>query len=331
MSVRIAVAESESDWLAALVAGDQPSGFHAWEWLEIHSRVYGWRFLPLVVQHHGRPIGVFPVFRRGARTVRAPAASFPYLGPTVPVERLTETMRAFRRWQLCHALLDVHFSVRHRPGGAAAAAMRAAGAQLDVAHTYAVQLEGRSEDEVTQGFSRQAKRNIRKAEAAGVTVRRSTREEIRTVLPAVLADAFRRHGSQEPYGRAGGALLADYALSRDHYAATAFIDDRPAGLILGVESGGIALHALGGSLTQYREHHVDSALTLHHLRWALEREYHTLDMAGHVDEGVRRFKLSFGAEEERYIAARSVVAGRTLRVAGAAMGLVRHGTPQQNT
>ena len=49
------------------------------------------------------------------------------------------------------------------------------------------------------------------------------------------------------------------------------------------------------------------------LEWALANDTAVVDLAGSVDEGVRRFKLAFGGDARDYISAESFLAPSGLR------------------
>ncbi|MGT2425268.1 GNAT family N-acetyltransferase [Amnibacterium kyonggiense] len=316
MTISFIRARSEEEWDAALADDESATPFHEWSWLQLQSELTGDRLIPLVVFEGGEPIGVFPIFTRRELAIRSLPSTFPYLGPTVTGSRLTAMIRAFRSWQLRNGLLDVHFEMRFLAEDQVGD-LHDVAEEVKAERTFVIDLSHGSQEALEASFNRNARRKLKTADAAGVEVRASTYEDIRDVLPVVLAEAFRRHGGESPYLPEAGDRLARYLMERGGYAATAVHDGRPVGVRIGLERGPLALDALGAGLTEFRDLQVDAALTRDHLRWALERGYGTLDLAGHVDAGVEQFKRSFGAREVGYLGLRSSVAPWLLSIAGA--------------
>jgi lipid II:glycine glycyltransferase (peptidoglycan interpeptide bridge formation enzyme) len=175
-------------------------------------------------------------------------------------------------------------------------------------------------------------RNIRKAERTGV----------RVVLGRAPADVRRFYGLHLLTRRRLGApvqprrffdLLAARLLARDEgFVLTAYVDDVPAAAAVFLVGNGTLIYKYGASDARYWEHRPNNLLFREAIRWGCEHGCHTFDWGRTdlEDEGLRQFKMGWGAREEPLVYAVIAAApprpasGRLQRALGA---VIRRSSP----
>jgi hypothetical protein len=163
--------------------------------------------------------------------------------------------------------------------------------------TYLVDLAGKSITEVFNSFGGDARTAIRRSVKRGVTVRNSTPEEIRTLLPAVHEQALGEHKSYTD------PLAAGLASGRQPFptrCTTAVVDNRPVGISVAVR-GTNAMGWLGGVFRDDQHTQANAALVWDAVQWAHAEGCAWLDMGGAPDPGIDAYKRKFKPRVEQHL------------------------------
>jgi CelD/BcsL family acetyltransferase involved in cellulose biosynthesis len=150
-----------------------------------------------------------------------------------------------------------------------------------------------------RSFSPMHRRNIRRAEARGVEIRRGGSEQLETFYRLHLLTRRRLGVPVQP--RRFFALLGERVLDRHlGYVLTACVDGQPAAAAVFLEWHGTLVYKYGASDARFWDVRPNNLLFWTAIRDAALRGCHTLDFGRSdlTDEGLRRFKDGWGAHEE---------------------------------
>lgn len=193
----------------------------------------------------------------------------------------------------------------------------AAGAGFgDVQPRYVFQLPlaNRSLDDILAGFNQQWRRNIRKAEKAGVVVTQGDRTDLAAFHRVYVETAARDHFT--PRGLAYFERMWDALNETGSTPAEqrltlhlAHLDGHLAAATLMVRVGAHAWYSYGASTTADRDAKPSNALQWHMIRTAQENGCRTYDMRGISDTldqgnhlfGLVQFKLGSGGYAQEYV------------------------------
>ncbi|MGN6741745.1 MAG: GNAT family N-acetyltransferase, partial [Amnibacterium sp.] len=268
------------------------------------------------------PVGVVPVFREQGWAPRSASAPFPFLGPLVPDEHLTGTLRALRRWQTRHGLLLVRFDFAPGDPAPLKASLTEAGCDWANDATFALDLTHGSRDVLRARMDSEVRRRLRRAPDNGVEIRPALPGELADLLPRVLEEAYSNHDKASPYPAGFGERIERWSAGRsDVDIRTALVQGKPAGVLVTLGGAPVAVTWLGACLREFRRANPNIVLHVDVFDWALERGHTGVDFGGYVDDEVAKFKASFGAERQPYISAASVRVPRA--VIGAAQAARR--------
>lgn len=306
MTIRLVPTSDATTWDALVADASGGTSFHRWSWLQLHSRLSGWRFIPLIVEERGTAVGVVPVLVHTGVPRSGVRPAFPYVGPLVPPSLLAEVLIALRRWQLPHLLpiLRLEFGP---DTGSGTDALSAAGYVSEVDSTFVVQLAGRTDADLEKALASRRRRAIRQADRNGVSVRPSAPGEIAALLPRLLGEAFGARELDSPYPRTIGSDIEEWARGRDDvYSTTVLIDGVPVGAQVALTDQDTVYGWAGGTLRDNRATDPFTVLAFDLFRWSRARGHRDIDLVGKVDEGVSAFKRSLGGVERPYVVASSV-------------------------
>ncbi|WIE64854.1 GNAT family N-acetyltransferase [Curtobacterium sp. MCLR17_036] len=318
--IRFSTARDAEEWDALVALSPGATGFHDWSWLQLQADVFGWRFEPLVVSDGDEPVGVFPVLLRSGWTRRPAEPPFPFVGPLVPPALLTSTLRAFRRWQVGHAVPVARFDLGPAVVAAAGVDLARAGVEQTPDRTYVVDLVGSSPEQIVASMKKGARYSLRAAGRNAVEVRPALPGELTALLPQVLGESYRSRGVPSPYPEEIGARVERWAAGRDDVlVTTAVVAGEPGGVIVALASHPVVTGWAGGTLRAHRAANPSTALFHDLLVWSLRRGHTAVDLVGHVDDGIARFKTSLGATERAFVNVVSSPLPRVVRTAAAAV------------
>jgi len=298
--VTVDTVRSAHEWTQLL---DQPGStvFHRWDWLTWIASRLGVRFVPLKVLHQGIPVGVAPILVRHRWGIAsANIVPFPYLGPVVPAELVAATTREMMRWARRHRVVSMD-SCLHPEARVPDGVLCDQGLAEERVDTYLIDLTGRSESELFARLGGDARTAVRRSVKRGVSLRTSTPEDLREVLPAIHLEAL---GEQAPYAYVLGDALAEGTLPVPARCATALLDGVPVGVSITLGGTDTAVGWLGGVFHAAQASQANAALVWDAIAWAAAEGYATLDMCGAPDPGIAAYKRKFRPRVETHLVGR---------------------------
>jgi hypothetical protein len=285
LNLKLACGQSEWDHYR-----DEPgaTAFHGWEWLTWVAPLLGCRFVPLVVRQGTTVIGLAPMLiRRRLGCFTGNIVPF-HLGPVVPPEHLQETSTLIRRWALRHRVLSFELAA-HPTGGGPLDAFERAGLTACTEETYLIDLKCRDIDAVWNALGSDARGAVRRSVKRGVSVRTSTPDELRSVLPTIHDEVL---DGQAGYAARVGASLAEADPPFPVRCATAVVEDRPVGISIAI-GGANAAGWIGGVLRDGQQSQANAALIWDAVQWAHAKGCDWLDMLGAPNDGIAAYKRKF--------------------------------------
>jgi CelD/BcsL family acetyltransferase involved in cellulose biosynthesis len=280
-------------WAAFVAAHPDALGYHTPAWTRMIADTYRFdAFVAATRNTDGVITGGVPVIgisRRGRRRL----VSLPFTDTCPPLIAATTSIDAFA------AALDRY----RRDHGAGSLVVRAPlGTTVParvVAVTHTLTL-GDADQVLARAHPSQVRRNIRRAERDGVTVRVADRRDQLTGTYYALHAATRRRLGTPTQPRRFFDAVWDAVISPGH------------GQLLLAERGGVTIAGVvllfGGRTVTYKygasddkawQYRPNHALFAHAIRSACDNGYTAFDWgrSDHADEGLRRFKSSWGAIE----------------------------------
>lgn len=309
----VSVASAAADRSISLVANadpgewnrlaDQPGGsvFHRWEWLSWVAPLLSAKFVPLMVLRGGVPVGIAPMLvRRQFGLASANVVPFPYLGPVVAPELICATTSEVLRWARRRGVMSLELCLH--PGlPAVDGSLGDAGLCEERADTYLIDLAGRDEAELFARLGGDARTAIRRSLKRGVTVRTSTEEDLRTVLPAVHDES---RGECSQYSAAIGEAVAKGTLPVPARCATAVVDGRPIGVSITLAGPTGAVGWIGAAYRAEQHTQANAALVWDAIIWAASEGQQVLDMCGAPNAGIAVYKQKFRPRTEQHLVGR---------------------------
>lgn len=176
-------------------------------------------------------------------------------------------------------------------------------------YVYTVTVAGKSDDELLAGFNQLWRRNLKKAEKSGVTVRLGDRADLAAFHAVYVETAERDEFRPRHLGyfeRYWDALSQQPDRVRLYIAE---VDGEVAASTLWVRVGRHAWYSYGASTTKHRDARPSNAIQWAMLRAARDAGCHTYDLRGISDTlnesdplfGLIRFKLGIGGQAVEYV------------------------------
>lgn len=293
-----------ADWEACRAAQCGATAFHCWEWLRTMGAALGNDVLPLGFYQGATLVGLAPLLvKRIGPYKNANWSPFPYLGPLVPAALAPQALRAFDAYQRRNGigLIQLGFA----PDAAVAArALEACGYSVRTDTTMMLALAGRTEQQLWDGLTSHGKKNVKRAQKGGVTVRPSTEQEIGQELPEIMREVFAPRHQPPPYPPEAAALVWErYHDDPSVRMATAYCEGKPAAISITIADGARAYFWQGASRNRFRNVNPNALVYWDAICWARERGYTALDMVGNPDPGIAYYKSTFGSVETPYLVA----------------------------
>jgi CelD/BcsL family acetyltransferase involved in cellulose biosynthesis len=283
------------------------TGYHHWFFLSAMAEAFNLKFRALAVDSNGERLGVVPLlFRR-----RGPVSTVNFLpvGCIGPLPR-GEALRAGRIRELVSAVEPVLW--RHRTAvthwafspalniGAEHLAMR--GFEIVESENYVIP-GTKSIDDCLKTMSKRRRQSIRQSEGHGLFVTESSTEEVTQWLPEQISGAYQRQRAMPSYRPSETRALTERLATHPRMlwrtvkagddtvlgiAGSVIGDDRLWGwLMVGPPTSGVSAHSI---------------CYWDLIKWSLSRGL-ALDLGGVPTEGVRKFKISLGADLETCVTA----------------------------
>ena len=175
-------------------------------------------------------------------------------------------------------------------------------------YVFQVPLVGQTEASLLAGLNQLWRRNLKKAEKSGVSVRRGDRSDLAAFHDVYVETAKRDHFTPRPlsYFERMWDSLGDHIRV---YLAELPNTDRPGAAAIWVKVGGHAWYSYGASTTADRDARPSNAMQWRMLLDSLEAGAHVYDLRGISDTldehdplfGLIRFKLGTGGEAVEFL------------------------------
>ena len=185
---------------------------------------------------------------------------------------------------------------------------------------YTVDIGGRSDDELLADCNQLWRRNLKKADKAGVKVRTGTREDLPAFHEVYVETAARDHFTPRPlsyFERYWDAFAESPDRLRLYLAE---IDGEVAAATIWIRVGTHAWYSYGASTTKHRDARPSNAIQWRMLRDARDAGATTYDLRGISDTldeshplfGLIRFKLGLGGQAVEYVGEHDFAVNRPL-------------------
>ena len=175
-------------------------------------------------------------------------------------------------------------------------------------YMYALDLNGKSPEELMQDFKSNTRGHIRKAEKMGVTVRELKREELGIFKQITESTSTRRHFEDKPLSYYE-AMYDLFAPRNEVLFLLAEADSVPLSAAMFMLYGSEVVYLFSGSDEKYmKDYNAQYALQWHIIKYASEHKYKRYNFYGihglpskDQNDGVYEFKKGFGGQVLEYI------------------------------
>ena len=286
----------DQSWDDSIAEHPEATIFHTSAWAKVLCDTYGQTPLYFRFKSSGQEKVLLPLMEvaspfTGRRGVSLPFSDFCaplFFGGSSPDHALVEELAILsreRNWK--------YFELRSTPASTSALVPN----KTFYAHKIDLQ---KSAAELLENFDSAARRAIRKAERSTLSVEISREENAIEQFFQLHARTRRRHGIP-PQPRAFFRNIYKHIIQRGlGFVVLAYVDARPIAAAVFFHFGKRALFKFGASDERYQAHRPNNLLMWEGIKTCTELGLTTLHL-GRTDvgqEGLRRFKLSLGAEEE---------------------------------
>jgi len=283
------------------------TGYHEWFFLSAMAEALNLKFSAFGVDFEGRRLGVVPMlFRRRGPVSTVNILPIGCIGPLIR----GETLRGGLVRELLAGVEPVlrdHRTIATRwafsPGlNVSSEHLAMPGFEVSEWENYLIPAT-KSVDDCLKAMSRRRRQSIRHNERHGVSVEGSSTEEITRWLPEQVTTAYKRQGLEPLYKPAEIRLMAERLATDPRMLwRTA---KAPDGSVLGLIGCVIGNDRLWAWLMVGPPVPGISAQTLCYwdtIKWSLSRGL-AYDMGGVPNEGIRKLKISLGADPETAVTA----------------------------
>jgi Acetyltransferase (GNAT) domain len=283
------------------------TGYHQWFFLSAMAEALNLKFSAFGVEFEGRRLGVVPMlFRRHGPVSTVNNLPIGCIGPLIRGEAL----RAGLVRELLagvEPVLREHRTIATRwafsPGlNVSSEHLAMPGFEVSQWENYVIPAT-KSVDDCLKSMARQRRQSIRQSEGRGLSVGESSIDEITRWLPEQLATAYERLGEEPLYKPAEVRLLAERLATHPRMLwRTVKAAD---GSVLGMTGCVIGNDRLWGWLMVGPPVPGISPQTLCYwdaINWSLSRGL-AYDLGGIPNEGIRKLKVSLGADPEAAVVA----------------------------
>ncbi len=282
------------DWDSAVATLPGATFFHGQAWARVLNDTYGFALSYLVARRGDRFVGVLPLIEIDSWLTGRRGVSLPFTDRCEPLaldEAILGSLFAAaqaagksRRWKYC----DIR-------GGRLR--LHAEPSVAFYGHTLRLTTDAPALLQHTEGAVRRA---IRKAERSGVRVEFSRNIESVRTFHRLLCHTRKRHGLP-PQPLRFFENIHRHIIAKDKGCVVlAYHDNKAIAGAVFFEFGKTALFKFGASLEAFQILRANNLLMWQAIEWYAKSGFETLDFGRtSVDnEGLRRFKLSWGAEEQ---------------------------------
>lgn len=301
MIVRLAVDEDKEGWNRVASMSVHATYAHLWEWAEIIERGLGFRALKLVAENNSQIVGIYSGFLKPYRSkfvLFSPLdTTWDYGGPVcLPGDERALGMLIEKMEVLAKSKRVISLRVSPYRYAELEELLATKGYRRSERLTCVVDVTV-TEDEILGNIKKGARRNISKAEGAGVRIVESDSLDDTRKLREILG----RHSKDSAYGMPPVSyfeyiheIMVKNKLARVHLA---YLDDEVIGGGLSFVFGKTATLRYAGIVQEHRDSGAHYLLHWHRILQFKKEGVEEIDMGGIPPEeknGVRFFKTRFG-------------------------------------
>jgi len=295
LEIRILDPTCDPGWDRLVSSHPDFTFFHSSAWMRVLCETYGHKALALYCSRHGKPKVMLPLVEVASRFTGRRGVSLPFTDSCDPLvfgdsdpDIVFQALRALareREWK--------HFELRGRLA-------------CDLLPRPSIAFHGHSLDlrdgaEVLfNKFASSVRRAIRKAERSGLTVRLSTSEEAIREFYRLHARTRRRHGLPPQPFLFFQNIYREIIKPGLGFVAVAHDGSKTAAAAVYFHTEKNAVFKFGASDERCQDLRPNNLVMWHAIRHLACNDVETLHLGrtSHRNEGLRRFKLAWGAGEE---------------------------------
>ena len=282
------------DWDDLLLKSGDPSFFHTSAWARVIAESYGYQPVYFVRWENTRLSSVMPFMDIASRLTGRRGVSLPFTDYCNPFGPDKESLRQAVQAAIDYGRRSKWDYAEWRTTGDLIRGATPSESYL----THDLDLE-RSESEILSGLSENHRRNIKKAIKDGLTIRLDRSRESLGDFYRLHCRTRKRHGLP-PQPLSFFKNILDHVLSRDlGIIVSAVYSGRVIASYVFFHFGANAIFKYGASDTKFLSHRPNNLVMWEAIQWYQERGAMSLSLGRtEVDnQGLRRFKLSWGASE----------------------------------
>ena len=295
LEIRILDPTCDSSWDRLVSSHPGFTFFHSSAWMRVLCETYGHKALGLYCSQHGKPKVLLPLVEVASRFTGHRGVSLPFTDscnplvfgdsdPCIVFQKL-RTLAQERNWK--------HFELRgrlatHLPPHPSLAF-----------HGHSLDLRDGA-DVLFNKFASSVRRAIRKAERSGLTVRLSTSEEAIREFYRLHALTRRRHGLPPQPFLFFQNIYREVIKPGLGFVALAHVGSKAAAAAVYFRMEKNAVFKFGASDERCQDLRPNNLVMWHAIRHLACNDVETLHLGrtSHRNEGLKRFKQSWGAAEE---------------------------------
>jgi len=283
-------------WDSLLTAHADRSVFHTAAWARVLVDTYGHEPAYFTHFYGGDLVGLLPVMKvsspfLGRRAVSLPFTDFCNMLAGREANR-SELYKLAFQWARESGCRYIEFRGNGSPLSEAAPSLVFYGHVINLRHGL---------ESLFDKLDGAVRRGIRKAQESGVEIDFGTDTEAVRVFYGLHCRTRRRHGlPPQPYGFFRN--IAQYVLQHGlGFVATARWRGRPIASAIFLHHGRRAIYKYGASDYAFQQLRPNNLLMWRAIEWFAEHRFDTLHLGrtSLANDGLRRFKLGFGAQEEK--------------------------------
>ncbi len=283
-------------WDSLVGAHPDSSFFHGSAWSRVLAETYGHRPFYFCRLANGRLEQLLPVMEVFSPISGRPGVSLPFpdfchaLKAADGDDAQLYDMAMERGWDRRWRYLECRSDHRQWPGSS----------PNQVFYGHVIDL-GQGEQAIFRGLNRATRRNLRKTEEAGMHVSFRDDFESMQIFYGLHFKSRRRHGLP-PQGFGFFEYIVRCVLNPGHgFIVTAWIGNEPLAAGVYFHHGRRAIFKFGASNHAFQHLRPNNLVMWEAIKWCAANGFTSLHLGrtSQTNEGLRRYKLGFGAREER--------------------------------